>query len=148
MTKNVEMLKTLFDIADQQNINAYAQFTEEIWFSNHRPNCTIFTDVFAAHEGRPHISCNCDQDSERSLAIMIMGLAGEVGEVMEILKKRTRDGHFEIEAFIKEMGDVFYYACRLAKHFGVEPSTILEANRRKLLDRKVRGKMRGSGNDR
>lgn len=122
----------------QTDIDEYGDFTESIWFSKHATDC----GTFGSRE------CTCEQDPERSLYIMSMGLAGEVGEVMELLKKRTRDGVWDVENFVKEMGDVVYYWARLAKHFGIQPSEIIAANKRKLLDRKARGVMRGSGDNR
>ena len=124
------------------NIDEYGKFTEQIWFSKHQTDCDTFSrDI----ENAP---CNCDQDPERSITIMSLGLAGETGEVMEILKKRIRDGKFVKENFVKEMGDVAYYWARLCLAFGVQPSEVLATNMAKLLDRKARGKMRGSGDDR
>lgn len=108
------------------NIDEYGVWTEKMWFSN---------------------PTNEPLD-ERNITIMSLGLAGEVGEVMEILKKRVRDNTFDEKNFIKELGDVVYYWARIAKAFGLEPSAILQANINKLEDRKARGTMRGSGNDR
>lgn len=130
-------------IKEGWGIDEYGQFTEEIWFSKHQLDCALLIGNPEAGE-----SCDCDQDPERSLMIMTMGLAGEVGEVMELLKKRVRDGKFELGSFVKEMGDVAYYWARLARHFDIHPSVILERNVDKLLDRQARGMMRGSGNDR
>ena len=120
------------------NVNDYGKFTEDIWFSKHRPDCEFFC------RGR----CDCDQNPERSLSIMAMGLAGEVGEVMEILKKRVRDGKFDLEKLEKELGDVGYYWARICMHFGLMPGDVLGANMSKLLGRKARGTMQGSGDDR
>lgn len=120
------------------NIDEYGKFTEDIWFSKHQLDCE-------SHCGR---SCNCDQDPERSLFIMTTGLAGEVGEVCEILKKRTRDGTFDRATFVKELGDVGYYWARICRHFDILPSEVIQTNVDKLLSRKARGAMRGSGNNR
>lgn len=132
-----------------KDIDAYAKFTEEIWFSKHQNTCAVFVNSRLGHNNSPdNPECDCDQDAERSLAIMTLGLAGETGEVMELLKKRIRDGKFDKQALIKELGDVAYYWARICKHFEVYPSEVLETNITKLLDRKARGKMQGSGNDR
>lgn len=134
----LESLNRRNPILQSIDIDDYAQFTEDIWFSKHATDCAVFCSQ----------ACTCDQDIERSLYIMSMGLAGETGEVMELLKKRTRDGTWDVEKFVKEMGDVIYYWARLARHFGIQPSEIIAANKRKLLDRKARGVMRGSGDNR
>jgi NTP pyrophosphatase (non-canonical NTP hydrolase) len=85
---------------------------------------------------------------ERQLAIMSLGLPGEVGEVIEILKKRLRDGTFDRENLIKELGDVAYYWARLCRAFDVTPSEVLALNIEKLESRRARGTMHGSGDDR
>lgn len=135
---------------EMKDIDEYGKFTEEIWFSKHQLNCNIFAKgdhpaVF--YKGCPG-TCSCDQDSERSLMIMTMGLPGEVGEVLEILKKRIRDGKFDRENLKKELGDVAYYWARICRHFNFLPSEVLAANHEKLIDRKSRGMMRGSGDNR
>jgi NTP pyrophosphatase (non-canonical NTP hydrolase) len=85
---------------------------------------------------------------ERQLAIMSLGLPGEVGEVVEILKKRLRDGTFDREHLKKELGDAAFYLFRLCRAFGLQPSEVLAANIDKLEGRRERGTMRGSGDDR
>ena len=67
---------------------------------------------------------------------------------MEKLKKIVRDGTFEPEAIKKELGDVQFYLVRLMRYFGWEPSEVLGTNIDKLDDRRARGKMRGSGDNR
>ena len=79
---------------------------------------------------------------------MALGLAGETGEVMEILKKRVRDNFFDKEALKKELGDVIHYWCRICSAFELLPSDVIQTNIDKITDRKARGVMRGSGNNR
>lgn len=121
-----------------ENINEYGKFTEDMWCSKHQKDCAFF-------DGK---DCNCDTDTERSLSIMSLGLAGETGEVMEILKKRIRDGSFNLDSLVKELGDVVYYWARICRYFNIQPSHVLETNKLKLLDRRDRGVMRGSGDNR
>ena len=107
------------------NIDKYAQWTEQVWFSSENKT-----------------------PDERDFTIMSLGLAGEVGEVMEILKKRVRDNHFSQNDLIKELGDVGYYWARLCRAFNLDPSQVLQQNQKKIESRKKRGKLRGSGNNR
>ena len=82
-----------------------------------------------------------------------LGLAGEVGELCNKLKKvmRDEDGVLTIK-FLKdiekELGDVLWYLAACASEFGLELGTIAEKNLGKLMDRKARGKLKGSGDDR
>jgi len=84
-----------------ENINEFAEFTTKKWYVSH------------------------DGAGEKDLAIMTLGLCGESGEVTEIIKKKLRDGVFDIDHFKSEMGDVIYYWSRLANAMGVLPSDIL-----------------------
>ena len=105
-----------------KDIDEYGRFTEEMWFT-HPPNV--------------------------SLTIMALGLSGEVGEVQEHLKKYFRDGReLNMEALVKELGDVAYYWARLCMHLGLKPSEVLAANVNKLTSRQSRGTLAGSGNNR
>ena len=80
--------------------------------------------------------------------IMTVGLAGETGEVSELLKKWVRDGNLDKTQLKKELGDVLYYLVRIATAHGIKPQEIMSFNVQKLADRWSRGKLRGSGNDR
>lgn len=80
--------------------------------------------------------------------IMTTGLAGEVGEVMELLKKEVRDGTPCKEQLTKEAGDVLYYLCMILKRHDIWPSEALVACREKIMGRLQRDTLRGSGDDR
>jgi NTP pyrophosphatase (non-canonical NTP hydrolase) len=90
------------------NIDDFAEWTTTKWYQSH------------------------DGVTEKDLSIMTLGLAGESGEVVEIIKKKLRDGQFDIDHFKSEMGDVIYYWGRLCKAMNVLPSEILEGNIAKL----------------
>lgn len=103
-----------------------------------------------------------------------LGLAGEAGEVGELLKKHFRDdvqcshecladqgyGHHvncvlpqDITAerklkMKKELGDVLWYVARLAHHIGYSLDDIATTNIEKLQSRMDRGVLGGSGDDR
>ena len=85
---------------------------------------------------------------ERDLTIMSLGLPGETGEVVELLKKRVRDGNLDIVNLKKELGDVLYYWAMLCMAFDLKPSEVIKANQDKLNSRLSRGTMQGSGDDR
>lgn len=88
-----------------------------------------------------------------SMAYAGLGLAGETGEVADIIKKIIRDDSGDVsdevrEKIFKELGDVAWYWARLCKEFSFDPAAVLAANVDKLLDRKARGVLKGSGDNR
>lgn len=82
-----------------------------------------------------------------------LGLCGECGEVAEKIKKviRDKEGIFsekEKMEIKKELGDVLWYISNLSSDLGLNLSNIADVNLKKLKDRKKRGKISGSGDDR
>ena len=113
-------------------LEEYGQFVVDIWFSK-----SVKDEPIA--ESNPDLT---------SLSIMMMGLAGEVGEVQEKVKKYLRDGVLVRPDLVKEMGDVLYYLVRIARYFDVSPQAVLDVNVNKLQSRMARGVMRGNGDNR
>ena len=63
----------------------------------------------------------------------LMGLSGEVGEVLDIFKKHFFQGHeLDVNHVIEELGDVVYYLCWLCIEFDIDFSEICFANMEKL----------------
>ena len=93
---------------------------------------------------------------------LCLGLCGESGEIAEKVKKFIRDHggvggragepwrltKNEREALMLELGDVMWYIGQLSTELGVELSEVASANLKKLLSRKRRGKIHGSGDGR
>jgi NTP pyrophosphatase (non-canonical NTP hydrolase) len=70
-----------------------------------------------------------------------LGLSGEVGEVIEHIKKNYRDGKpLERKALIGELGDVLWYLTCLATRLDYTLEEVAQANIAKLQDRAVNGK--------
>lgn len=72
----------------------------------------------------------------KNLFIMTVGLAGESGEVCELLKKHIRDGKEIKEDLILELGDVLHYLTRIGQEFDMSLEDIMEANILKLRERR------------
>ena len=77
-----------------------------------------------------------------------LGLAGETGEIAEKIKKYYRDGVIDKTDLRKELGDVLFYWFALHGAMGIDPTKSIEANMIKLADRRKRGVLRGSGDNR
>lgn len=80
-----------------------------------------------------------------------VGLCEEAGEVAGKVKKFYRDNtDFDAfrDALMNEIGDVMWYATRLANYNGISLEEVLFANMKKLQSRMDRGKVGGSGDQR
>jgi NTP pyrophosphatase (non-canonical NTP hydrolase) len=82
-----------------------------------------------------------------------LGLCGEAGEVADKIKKMVRDddGILSDErraALAKELGDVLWYVAQIATEADLDLDAIAEANIQKLLSRRDRNVLSGSGDDR
>jgi NTP pyrophosphatase (non-canonical NTP hydrolase) len=74
-----------------------------------------------------------------------LGLAGETGEVVEIIKKITRDDDGDIsddkrQKLVLELGDVLWYVTRISSVIGVSLRDVIEGNVAKLTERRMNGK--------
>lgn len=84
---------------------------------------------------------------------LALAIAGETGELCEHIKKMHRDdrGFLTEErriTMLKELGDVLFYITELANVLGSSLSEVAEINKQKLDDRRARGVVGGSGDDR
>ena len=90
----------------------------------------------------------------KAMEYLALGLTGEAGEIANKIKKFIRDGATEEEFLEKkiqigyEIGDVLWYCAVLAEEMGMNLGHIMEKNLQKLNDRKQRGKLSGSGDNR
>ena len=83
----------------------------------------------------------------------VLGVNGEAGEIAEKVKKIIRDKGGKVseddkKELAKEIGDVLWYLAVFANHLGIEFDDIADANLKKLADRKKRGMLGGSGDNR
>ena len=63
----------------------------------------------------------------------VMGLCGEAGECIDLVKKATFQGHdLDHEKLIDELGDVLWYAAQLATGLDVPLSEVAQHNIDKL----------------
>ena len=65
-----------------------------------------------------------------------LGLCGESGEVADIVKKATFQGHdLDVEHIAKELGDIAWYLAISAQAIGYDLETIFQMNVDKLMKR-------------
>ena len=70
----------------------------------------------------------------------VMGLCGEAGEAIDLVKKHLAQGHeLDKEKLAKELGDVAWYLAETAYAIGYDLETILQMNIDKLRARYPEG---------
>jgi NTP pyrophosphatase (non-canonical NTP hydrolase) len=90
----------------------------------------------------------------KAMEYLTLGLTGEAGEIANKVKKFIRDGAVKDEYLAKriqigyEIGDVLWYCAVLAEELEMNLGHIMENNLQKLADRKKRGTLSGSGDNR
>jgi NTP pyrophosphatase (non-canonical NTP hydrolase) len=97
-----------------------------------------------------HAACrtmnSCDGDRKQVMANMALGLAGETGELVDVIKKDLFHGVTMTQVkFIDEAGDVLWYLAAMCKAAGVTLEQVAAANVRKLQARYPDGFVQGGG---
>ena len=93
---------------------------------------------------------NAETPAETELRIMC-GLIGELGEIAEKTKKYLRDGGDPDEyrkLITLEFGDHLYYLAKYANFLDIDLEDAIIKNVFKLTDRKDKGNIKGSGDER
>lgn len=88
-----------------------------------------------------------------NLSYPALGITGEAGEIADKVKKLIRDKNgimdeTDRKEMLKEAGDVLWYLAALATELKSTLSEIAQMNLEKLADRKARGVLHGSGDNR
>lgn len=87
---------------------------------------------------------------QENLCYLVLGLASEAGEVAGKYKKVIRGDKPAPtrQDVLKELGDVMWYAARLAEDLGSSLEEVMAGNWKKLASRKEAGTIKGSGDER
>ena len=76
---------------------------------------------------------NPDLSKQETLINGVMGLCGESGEVIDLVKKHLHQGHpLDREKLIKELGDIAWYLAEVAYVLDTDLDTVLEQNIAKI----------------
>ena len=83
---------------------------------------------------------NPDLDKKDMLINSVMGLCGESGEAIDIVKKHLAQGHpLDKEKLIKELGDIAWYLAETATALDVDLNDVFAGNIEKLRKRYPEG---------
>lgn len=83
---------------------------------------------------------NPELDKKDVLINSVMGLCGESGEAIDIVKKSLAQGHeFDRDHFAKELGDIAWYLAEAATAIDMPLEDIFQANIDKLKQRYPEG---------
>ncbi len=87
------------------------------------------------------------------IAYLTLGLVGESGEIAEKVKKIIRNekndfSKLDREDIKKELGDVLWYLSTLARSLDINFNDVAETNLTKIADRKARGVINSTGDNR
>lgn len=92
---------------------------------------------FSEYQRRAALTDRLPEDRSDSGLLPLIGLGGEVGQLMAEYKKRERDreGYRAFrEEVEEELGDILWYAATLARRNGLDLGSIAELNLEKTLD--------------
>ena len=83
---------------------------------------------------------NKEMNKKDMLINGVMGLCGESGEAIDIVKKHLAQGHeLDREKLIKELGDIAWYLAEMATVLDITLEEVLERNIEKLKKRYPEG---------
>ncbi|CAB4148902.1 MazG Predicted pyrophosphatase [uncultured Caudovirales phage] len=97
-----------------------------------KENAFTFYQRTAAKTAREDYDLETDPRHAR-VAIASMGLAGETGELIDMLKKWAGHGHeLNLDDVEKELGDILWYISEIATTLDLRLAQIAERNEEKL----------------
>lgn len=88
---------------------------------------------FHEYQKRANAFRNDDLSPEMVLSNVGLGLAGEAGEVADLIKKHLMQGHdLDKQKLLLELGDIMWYVALGCHVIGVDMSTVASRNIAKL----------------
>ncbi len=143
--EEIEFLVTKSDMTDEERDRAVFDYLNEV-------KASVYSDI-TFNEYQEFTKQTAIYPQSKALEYLCLGLASEAGEVAGKLKKIIRDEDGQVSSensqkMAKEIGDVLWYCARLVDELGGSLSEVAEQNMDKLISRKNRDALGGSGDNR
>lgn len=107
------------------------------WIKEQKASCAITPNEYQRLAMRTSRS---DLSGMEHILNGALGLAGEAGEVADLIKKATMQGHpLDVEKVLLELGDVLWYVAETANAIGWDMESIMSRNIEKLKKRYPQG---------
>jgi NTP pyrophosphatase (non-canonical NTP hydrolase) len=85
------------------------------------------------YQRQAFLTANKKMSDAEMLTNGVLGLAGEAGEVVDLVKKFMYQGHdLKKEKLVEELGDVLWYVGLISSSIGVDLGRVAELNVEKL----------------
>jgi len=112
-----------------------------------KDNASMYLDTYQYLAGKTALYEKRGQ--MEGLVYCVLGLAGEAGELANKVKKTFgRNEPLDKKALEKELGDILWYVSQAAFELGANLQGVGNKNLNKLWERKKKGVLTGSGDDR
>ncbi len=108
-------------------------------------------EEFLVHTAENAVYPGANKAGLDEAAYLALGLAGETGEAVDIIKKLMRGDFKDVDPkewqdkLALELGDVLWYWIRLVWFIGHSPESIMHLNYKKLKDRKAQKALDAKG---
>lgn len=102
-------------------------------------------DAYKKHTDKTAVYPAANTGGLAELSYLALGLAGETGEAVDVIKKMVRSERIDpdrINKLIDELGDVLWYWIRLVNLTGTTPEQVIARNVTKLAARLVAGTLK------
>ena len=119
------------------------------WYQGLTDETAVYPDAHVvASESTPAGEVGDAVDVDTGLLYTVLGVNGGAGGVAEKVKKDLRGDDDEPLDIGDELGDVLWYLARVCEELDYSLDAVARRNAAKLTDRKARGVLKGSGDDR
>lgn len=96
--------------------------------------------MFDEYQRQAMRTANKNLSADEMLLNSVMGMCGEAGEAIDLLKKhRAQGAPLDVDRLVKEVGDVLWYIAEFAEVTGVPLAEIAQRNVAKLKARYPEG---------